>query len=99
MSPWGFNLYMEPKEQGSSGHSRFEWGLPQALQKAGRHNATFEKYPRTDSVLQKPGQERLGIFNRLVDGFLLEGIDRRINLIDQLLPLQRLRRKVAATGR
>jgi len=55
MSPWVFNLYMDPKEQGSTGHSRFEWGIPQVLQRAGRHGATFEKYPRKDIGLRKPG--------------------------------------------
>lgn len=55
MSPWVYNLYMDPKEQASTGHSRFEWGIPQVLQRAGRHNATFEKYPRKDIGLKKPG--------------------------------------------
>lgn len=55
MAPWVYNLYMDPKEQSSQGHSRFEWGLPQVLQKAGRHSATFEKYPRKDIGLKKPG--------------------------------------------
>jgi len=55
MAPWVYNLYMDPKEQSSQGHSRFEWGLPQALQRAGRHAATFEKYPRKDIGLKKPG--------------------------------------------
>jgi arylsulfatase A-like enzyme len=54
MSPWVYNLYMDPKEQASTGHSRFEWGLPQVLDRANRHNATFEKYPRKDIGLQKP---------------------------------------------
>jgi arylsulfatase len=54
MSPWVYNLYMDPKEQASTGHSRFEWGLPQVLARANRHNATFEKYPRKDIGLQKP---------------------------------------------
>ena len=55
MAPWVYNLYMDPKEQSSQGHSRFEWGLPQVLQRAGRHMATFEKYPRKDIGLKKPG--------------------------------------------
>jgi len=54
MSPWVYNLYMDPKEQGSTGHSRFEWGLPQVMAQAARHNATFEKYPRKDIGLAKP---------------------------------------------
>jgi arylsulfatase len=55
MSPWVYNLYMDPEEQASTGHSRFEWGLPQVLQRAGRHDATFQKYPRKDIGLKKPG--------------------------------------------
>ena len=55
MSPWVYNLYMDPEEQASTGHSRFEWGIPQILQRAGRHGATFEKYPRKDIGLKKPG--------------------------------------------
>jgi arylsulfatase len=54
MSPWVYNLYMDPKEQASSGHSRFEWGLPQVLRRAQRHLATFEAYPSTDIGLGKP---------------------------------------------
>lgn len=54
MSPWVYNLYMDPKEQASTGHSRFEWGIPQVLQKAGRHLATFAAYPRKDIGLAKP---------------------------------------------
>ncbi|GAA5123311.1 arylsulfatase [Luteolibacter yonseiensis] len=56
MAPWVYNLYMDPKEQSSQGHSRFEWGLPQAMMRAGRHGATFEKYPRKDIGLRKPGE-------------------------------------------
>lgn len=56
MSPWIYNLYMDPKEQASTGHSRFEWGIPQILVRVGRHAATFEKYPRKDIGLRKPGQ-------------------------------------------
>ncbi len=54
MSPWVYNLYMDPKEQASTGHSRFEWGIPQVLQKIGRHTATFAAYPRKDIGLAKP---------------------------------------------
>jgi hypothetical protein len=54
MSPWIYNLYMDPKEQASIGHSRFEWGVPQVFQRAGRHSATFGKYPRKDIGLGKP---------------------------------------------
>lgn len=55
MSPWVYNLYMDPKEQASTGHSRFEWGLPQVMTRAGRHIATFDVYPRKDIGLAKPG--------------------------------------------
>lgn len=54
MSPWVYNLYTDPKEQASSGHSRFEWGLPQVLHKVQRHLGTFAKYPSTDIGLGKP---------------------------------------------
>jgi arylsulfatase A-like enzyme len=54
MSPWVYNLYMDPKEQASVGHSRFEWGLPQILRKVNRHLSTFSAYPRTDLGLGKP---------------------------------------------
>jgi len=55
MSPWVYNLYMDPKEQASSGHSRFEWGLPQVMQLVGRHVGTFQKYPRKDiGLMAKP---------------------------------------------
>ena len=53
MSPWVYNLYMDPKEMASQGHSRFEWGIPQVFQRVGRHNATFEKYPRKDIGLRQ----------------------------------------------
>lgn len=53
MSPWVYNLYMDPKEQASQGHSRFEWGIPQVLQRVGRHNATFERFPRKDIGLRQ----------------------------------------------
>lgn len=56
MSPWVYNLYMDPKEQASNGHLRFEWGLPQIVARVGRHMATFERYPRKDIGLKKPGQ-------------------------------------------
>lgn len=48
MSPWVYNLYMDPKEMASQGHSRFEWGIPQVFQRVARHNATFTPYPRKD---------------------------------------------------
>ncbi len=54
MSPWVYNLYMDPKEQESIGHSRFEWGIPQVMQKVQRHTNTFTAYPRKDIGLGKP---------------------------------------------
>lgn len=54
MSPWVYNLYTDPKEQASSGHARFEWGLPQVLHKVKRHLGTFKAYPSTDLGLAKP---------------------------------------------
>jgi len=55
-SPWVFNLYMDPKEQASQGHSRFEWGLPQVSARLNRHLATFERFPAKDLGLAKrPG--------------------------------------------
>lgn len=56
MSPWVYNLYVDPKEQASTGHSRFEWGLPQIVKRAARHESTFINYPRKDIGLRKPGQ-------------------------------------------
>lgn len=54
MSPWVYNLYTDPKEMASSGHARFEWGLPQVLQRAQRHLATFAGYPSTNIGLGIP---------------------------------------------
>lgn len=54
MSPWFYNLYLDPKEQASNGHMRFEWGFPQVLRKTNRHLATFQDYPSTDLGLGKP---------------------------------------------
>ncbi|MCY1403744.1 choline-sulfatase [compost metagenome] len=56
MSPWVYNLYVDPKEQTSTGHRNFEWGLPRILSQAGRHLATFQKYPPKDLGLAKPVQ-------------------------------------------
>ena len=53
IAPWVYHLYMDPKEQTSQDHSRFEWGIPQVLQRAAKHNATFEKYPRKDIGLRQ----------------------------------------------
>ncbi len=54
MSPWVYNLYIDPKEQASSGHSCFEWSLPQVLNKVNRHLATFADYPSVEIGLGKP---------------------------------------------
>jgi arylsulfatase len=54
-SPWIYNLYLDPKEQVSSGHRFFEWGLPQLVYFAGRHAATFKKYPMKSVGLEMPG--------------------------------------------
>ena len=53
ISPWVYNLYMDPREQSSQGHSRFEWGIPQVMRRAARHLATFERYPRKDIGLRQ----------------------------------------------
>ena len=53
IAPWVYNLYMDPKEQASQGHLRFEWGIPQVMQRVGRHNATFERFPRKDIGLRQ----------------------------------------------
>jgi len=57
MSPWVYNLYSDPKEQISSGHRYFEWGLPGMLGLAGAHLATYQKYPMKDIGLKKPGSD------------------------------------------
>jgi hypothetical protein len=45
---------MDATEQASSGHARFEWGIPQSLQRAGRHLPAFGDHPSTDIGLVKP---------------------------------------------
>ncbi|MFV0377994.1 MAG: sulfatase-like hydrolase/transferase [Mangrovibacterium sp.] len=47
-SPWVFNLNVDPKEQASTGHQLFEWGMPAVLAFQKRHLATMKKYPNTD---------------------------------------------------
>ena len=44
-APWVFNLYMDPKEQQSTGHRFFEWGLPRIVGFAKAHEATYLQYP------------------------------------------------------
>jgi arylsulfatase A-like enzyme len=48
LAPWVFNLYTDPKEQRSSGHRYFEWGMPYAAYLLGKHLNTFKKYPAKD---------------------------------------------------
>ncbi|GGF39790.1 arylsulfatase [Echinicola rosea] len=56
MAPWVYNLYVSPKEQVSTGHRYFEWGLPVMLGYIRDHLATYQKYPMKDIGLKKPGQ-------------------------------------------
>jgi arylsulfatase A-like enzyme len=56
LSPWVYNLYMDPKEQKSVGHRTFEWGLPRVAGIVGAHAATFQKYPMKELGLAKPVQ-------------------------------------------
>jgi arylsulfatase A-like enzyme len=56
MSPWVYNLYMDPKEQLSTGHRYFEWGIPGLIGLITGHMATYIKYPMKDIGLKKPGQ-------------------------------------------
>jgi arylsulfatase A-like enzyme len=53
-TPWVFNLYMDPKEQRSSGHRYFEWGLPRVLGFIKGHAATYRNYPMKDLGLDVP---------------------------------------------
>ncbi|MEM1190833.1 MAG: arylsulfatase [Pseudomonadota bacterium] len=55
-SPWVYNLYLDPKEQISTGHRYFEFGLPRALYFAKKHAATYSKYPMKDIGLGVPGR-------------------------------------------
>ena len=54
--PWVYNLYLDPKEQRSSGHRYFEFGLPRVLGFVSKHAATYAKYPMKDIGLGIPGQ-------------------------------------------
>lgn len=56
LSPWVYNLYLDPKEQKSVGHRTFEWGLPVILNVVSRHMATYRKYPMKELGLAKPVQ-------------------------------------------
>ncbi|MEN0008024.1 arylsulfatase, partial [Flavobacterium nitrogenifigens] len=57
MSPWVYNLYSDPKEQLSTGHRYFEWGIPGVMSVIAAHLATYQKYPMKDIGLKKPGAE------------------------------------------
>ncbi|HEY4286606.1 MAG TPA: sulfatase-like hydrolase/transferase [Puia sp.] len=57
MSPWVYNLYVDPKEQLSSGHRYFEWGIPGLMGLISAHLATYQKYPMKDIGLKKPGAD------------------------------------------
>ncbi|MEM6691370.1 MAG: arylsulfatase [Planctomycetota bacterium] len=56
MSPWVYNLYADPKEQRSSGHRYFEWGLPRVIGIVKNHAETVTKYPPKDIGLGVPGR-------------------------------------------
>jgi arylsulfatase A-like enzyme len=53
-APWVYNLYTDPKEQRSSGHRYFEWGLPRVLGFLKSHAATYAQYPMKDLGLAVP---------------------------------------------
>jgi len=53
-APWVYNLYVDPKEQQSSGHRFFEWGLPRMVGFVKAHEATYLKYPMKDLGLKVP---------------------------------------------
>jgi arylsulfatase len=53
-TPWVFNLYTDPKEQRSSGHRYFEWGLPRVAGFMKAHAMTYAKYPMKDLGLDVP---------------------------------------------
>ena len=52
--PWVYNLYMDPKEQRSTGHRYFEWGLAAIQPMLVRHLSTYIKFPRKDIGLSVP---------------------------------------------
>lgn len=52
--PWVYNLYMDPKEQRSTGHRYFEWGLAAVKPMLEGHVATYAKYPRKNLGLATP---------------------------------------------
>ncbi len=52
--PWVYNLYMDPKEQRSTGHRYFEWGFAAIKPMLTSHIATYFKYPRKSLGLETP---------------------------------------------
>ena len=52
--PWVYNLYLDPKEQRSTGHRYFEWGLAAVKPMLESHFATYIKYPRKNLGLATP---------------------------------------------
>jgi arylsulfatase len=51
LSPWLFNLYIDPKEQYAVGHRMNPW-LASIVAELKAHTATFEKYPPKDVGLK-----------------------------------------------
>jgi arylsulfatase len=52
LSPWLYNLYVDPKEQFSVGVDYTEWVIPIMTREVLRHQATFLKYPVKDIGLK-----------------------------------------------
>ncbi|NOQ78294.1 MAG: sulfatase-like hydrolase/transferase [Gammaproteobacteria bacterium] len=56
MSPWIYNLYMDPKEQASTGHRFFEWGIGTAVGLTREHADTYKDFPMKDIGLGMAGK-------------------------------------------
>lgn len=56
MSPWVYNLYMDPKEQASTGHRLFEWGMGTAIGLSREHAGTYKDFPMKNIGLGVPGK-------------------------------------------
>lgn len=56
MAPWIYNLYTDPKEQASTGHRFFEWGIGTVVGLAGQNAKSFVNYPMKDIGLGVPGK-------------------------------------------
>jgi arylsulfatase len=52
--PWVYNLYMDPKEQRSTWHRYFEWGMTAVGSFAAVHFATYKRYPMKSLGLETP---------------------------------------------